>query len=70
MPTLCHHCGDTLPEDAPADVTSCRGYCRWLARQCGDTLTEEEVGTLMLLAHFCELSVALRDELELLTELE
>jgi hypothetical protein len=60
MPTLCRHCGDTLPEDAPNNVTSCRGYCRWLARLCGDTLTENKVNTPMLLAHFCALRVILR----------
>jgi hypothetical protein len=70
MPTLCRHCGDTLPAHVPADVTSCGGYSQWLARQCGGALTENEAGTLMLLAHFCELSVAIRDELELLSELE
>jgi hypothetical protein len=70
MPTLCHHCGDTLPDDAPADVTSCRSYSEWLARQGRDTLTENHPSGMTLLVHFCDLSAVLRDVLEFLSALE
>jgi hypothetical protein len=68
MPTLCRHCGDTLPADAPADVTSCRGYSDWLGRQCRDTLTENHASGLTMMVHFCDLSAASRDALEFLSE--
>jgi hypothetical protein len=35
----------------------------------GDKLTEEDAGTLMLLAFYCEMLVANRDGLEIIPEL-
>jgi len=66
----CRQCEDELPEDCPADVTSCRSYCRWKARLVGDMLTEEQARDLELFAGLCELDVACRDGLELLPELD
>jgi hypothetical protein len=69
-PHTCRHCGDTILEDCPAHVTSCRGYADWWAKQRGDMLSEDEAKTLTLLGFFCSLNVALRDGLELIPELE
>jgi hypothetical protein len=65
----CRHCGDDLPEDSPASVTSCRGYADWRARQMGDMLPAEEADMLGLFAGLCALDVATRDGLEMLPEL-
>jgi hypothetical protein len=63
MSPRCRHCGDDLPGDAPPGLTSCRQYADWRARTAGDTLAEDVAHRLMLLAHYCALSVALRDGL-------
>jgi hypothetical protein len=47
---LCHHCGDPLPDDAPPEVTNCRAYAYWLARQRGDRLRTDEADALTLWA--------------------
>ena len=59
----CRHCHDELPDGCPADVTSCRAYADWRARQQGDLLTAAEADDLTLCAGLCALSVALRDGL-------
>jgi hypothetical protein len=69
-PHTCRHCGDTLPEDCPAHVTSCRGYTDWWAHKRGDMLSEDDMNIATLFGFFCSLDVALRDGLELLPELE
>jgi hypothetical protein len=69
MPS-CHHCGDELPEDCPATLTSCKAYCDWRARQRGDMLPADEADMLGLYAGLCRLDVGLRDGLERLPELE
>jgi hypothetical protein len=67
---LCRHCGDDLPDDAPATVTSCRAYCAWFARRRGDTLTTLEADSLTLWPMYCALDVALRDGLPELPDLD
>ena len=66
----CRLCEDELPDDCPADVTSCQSYCNWWAQQRGDTLTTEEADKMALLALLCEMDVACRDGLETLPELD
>jgi hypothetical protein len=61
---ICRHCGDTLPDDAPATATSCKAYCDWLARLRGDMLSASEGGILTLYPFVCALDVAIRDGLE------
>jgi hypothetical protein len=72
MPNLptCRHCGDTLADDSPPDLTSCRAYCNWRARQAGDMLGEEEAIALRLLRFYCEWDAAIQRGLELIPELE
>jgi len=50
-------------------VTSCKGYAHWRARQAGDMLPEDVAKRLELLSLFCAMEVAIRDGLELLLEL-
>jgi hypothetical protein len=66
----CRHCGDDLPEDCPATVTSCKSYADWRARQRGDMLPADEADALALYAGLCAFDVALRDGLEMLPELD
>jgi hypothetical protein len=66
----CRHCGDELPDDGPPDVTSCRGYANWRARQAGDMLPVDEADVLTLWAGLCAMYMATRDGLELLPELD
>jgi hypothetical protein len=44
-------------------LTSCRLYADWRARQAGDTLSQGVTDDRALLAHYCALAVALRDDL-------
>jgi hypothetical protein len=67
---LCRHCGDELPVDCPASVTSCRAYADWRARERGDMLPADEADSLMLFAGLCSLGVALRDGLDVLPDLD
>jgi hypothetical protein len=67
-PTPCRHCGDDLPADAPPGVDTCKGYARWRARQAGDMLPWEVADALVLYAHFCAMSVAIREGRELLPD--
>ncbi len=67
---VCRHCGDTLPDDSPPDLTSCRAYADWQAKRRGDMLSEDEAGALTLLAFYCALDVAIRDGLKEVPELE
>jgi hypothetical protein len=60
----CRHCGEELPADCPAGVTSCRGYLDGRARRKRDLLPAEEADALTLLAGRCALDVALRDGLD------
>jgi hypothetical protein len=66
----CRHCGHDLPPDCPATVTSCKGYCDWLAQKRGDMLTADEADVLTLFAGLCALSVAIRDGVEIIPELD
>jgi hypothetical protein len=66
----CRHCGDELPEDCPATLTSCKAYCDWKARQRGDMQPADEADALALYAGLCRFYVALRDDLEMLPELD
>src|SRR5262249_48726001 len=59
QPPTCRHCGDTLPEDSPTGLTSCRAYCDWRARDEGDMLGEETAAALVLYRFFCEWDCAL-----------
>ena len=59
-----------LPDDCPADVTSCRAYAEWKAKQKGDMLTADEAAMLGLFAGLYELDVACRDGLDLPPELD
>jgi hypothetical protein len=68
-PRLCRHCGDPLPDDAPAHVTSCRGWYDCRAGLAGDLLDDATAQQLRLYRHFCEWSAALRDGMELIPEL-
>jgi hypothetical protein len=65
---FCRHCGYALPEDCPPDANSCLGYVHWRAQR-GDLL-DDEGNSLKLLGLFCELTVALRDRLGEVPELE
>jgi hypothetical protein len=51
---------DELPDDCPAGITSCRGYCDWRARQAGDMLPAALAVDLTLFAGYCALQVAIR----------
>ena len=64
----CRHCDDELPDDCPADVTSCRSYANWKARKLGGMLTEEGARDLTLLWGLCAMYVATDKGLELLPE--
>lgn len=66
----CRHCEDELPDDCPLDVTSCRSYSNWKARQLGDILTEDEARDLTLFWGLCAMDVAIRDGVELLPALD
>jgi hypothetical protein len=66
----CRYCGDPLPADCPLGVTCCRAYAYWLARQRGDMLRADETDALRLWAGLCAVDVVLRDELEVLPELD
>jgi hypothetical protein len=69
-PRHCRHCGDDIPDDAPADVTSCRAYADWRARQAGDMLTDRQFADLTLYRGLCQLTLAFRHRLPTLPELE
>jgi hypothetical protein len=49
-PIRCRHYDDELPDECPAGVTSCPGYCDWRARQQGDMLPPALAVDLTLLA--------------------
>jgi hypothetical protein len=67
-PMICRYGGDPLPGDAPPEITNCRAYTYWLARQRGDTLRADEADALTLWEGLCGLGVTLRDGLEMLPE--
>jgi hypothetical protein len=64
------HCGDELPDDCPTEITSCRSYANWKAKQKGDTLTEEFAVMLIMFECFFALDAASRDGLENLPDLD
>ena len=51
-------------------LDTCRKRCAWHARKRGDMLTELEAKSLELSAFLCALDVALRDGLELVSDLD
>jgi hypothetical protein len=65
MPPTCRHCSDTLPEDSPPGLTSCRVYCDWRARRAGDVLPEWEALVLRYYRFLCEWLVSNREGTEL-----
>jgi hypothetical protein len=67
---LGHHCGDDLPNDCPAEVTSCTGYAHSRVRQLGDMLTAGECDDLTLLRGLRAFDVAIRGALELAPDLQ
>jgi hypothetical protein len=56
--------------DAPADVSSCKGYANWQAHQLGDMLPADKADDLTLLGGLCSLLVALREGLPRLPDLD
>jgi hypothetical protein len=66
----CRHCEEELPDDCPADVTSCRSYCNWKARSESDMLPAWKADMLTVFAGLYSLDVAMQDGLELLPDLD
>ena len=59
MANKCQRCGESLPDDSPPEVKTCKEYSDLAAREYGDMLTERMAADLTLNKIYCGMLVAL-----------